>query len=113
MGKETKETDMKEIKEYLNSCEYSLKATVWTNQGTNEGYYGVALRSNELKPKVGSSTGKKVEKVEITTGNILGTWTTIAKAAQYEGMSTSKMSIGIKNQKKYNDDYFYRAAGNP
>jgi hypothetical protein len=113
VGKETKETDMKEIKEYLNSCEYALKATVWTDQGSNEGYYGVMLRSNELKPKVVSSTGKKVEKVEIKTGNILGTWTTIAKAAQYEGMSTSKMSIGIKNQKKYNDDYFYRVAGNP
>jgi len=106
------DNDMKEIKEYLNSCEHVLKATVWTDVGSNEGYYGVSLKSNELKHKVTSSTGKKVQKVEIATGAILSTWETIVKAAQYESMSASKMSLSIKNQTKFNNDYYYQIASN-
>lgn len=113
VGKEYDETDMKSIKDYLNTCEYALKATVWTDKGSNEGYYGVSLRANETKHKTTSSTGKKVEKVDIATGSILGSWETIAKAAQYECVSTSKMSIGIKNQTKYKNEYYYKIADNP
>lgn len=112
VGKECDETDMKSIKDYLNTCEYALKATVWTDKGSNEGYYGVSLRANETKHKTTSSTGKKVEKVDIATGSILGSWETIAKAAQYECVSTSKMSIGIKNQTKYKNEYYYKIADN-
>jgi cell division septum initiation protein DivIVA len=113
VGKECDETDMNSVKDYLNTCEYALKATVWTDKGSNEGYYGVSLRANETKHKTTSSTGKKVEKVDIATGSILGSWETIAKAAQYECVSTSKMSIGIKNQTKYKNEYYYKIADNP
>jgi len=113
VGKECDETDMKSVKDYLNTCEYALKATVWSDKGSNEGYYGVSLRANETKHKTTSSTGKKVEKVDIATGSILGSWETIAKAAQYECVSTSKMSIGIKNQTKYKNEYYYKIADNP
>ena len=47
MNKTIDEDDLKNIKEYLNNCEYVLKSTVWTEQGANEGYYGISLKSNE------------------------------------------------------------------
>jgi hypothetical protein len=102
-----RELDMKEIKEYLNSCDYVLKATVWTDKGSNEGYYGISLKVDEYKHKTTSSTGKKVEKIEKNTGEILGTWETIAKAAEAENISAAKMSRSIKNKIIYNNDYYY------
>jgi hypothetical protein len=100
------ETDMKDLKEYLNSCEYVLKATVWTDVGSNEGYYGVSLKSDEYKHKATSSTGKTVEKREIKTDTLLGKWETIAKAAASEGVSPAKMSRSIKNAVKFGDYYY-------
>jgi len=100
------ETDMKDLKEYLNSCEYVLKATVWTDVGSNEGYYGVSLKSDEYKHKTTSSTGKTVEKREIKTDTLLGKWETIAKAAASEGVSAAKMSRSIKNAVKFGDYYY-------
>jgi hypothetical protein len=101
------EDDMKEIKEYLNSCEYALKSTVWTDYGSNEGYYGLLLKSDEYKYKKTSSTGKTVEKREISNNIILGTWETIAKAAQTENISPAKMSRSIKGKTVFNNDYYY------
>ena len=102
-----RELDIKEIKEYLNSCDYVLKATVWTDKGSNEGYYGISLKVDEYKHKTTSSTGKKVEKIEKNTGEILGTWDTIAKAAEAENISAAKMSRSVKNKIVYNEDYYY------
>ena len=99
--------DMKEIKEYLNASNYALKAVVWTTDESNEGYYGLSLKSDEYKHKKTSSTGKRVEKREIKTENVLGTWETIAKAALYEGICASKMSLSIKTKRVFNDDYYY------
>jgi hypothetical protein len=101
------EEDMKEIKEYLNSCEYALKSTVWTDYGSNEGYYGLLLKSDEHKYKKTSSTGKTVEKREVSNNIIHGTWETIAKAAQSENISAAKMSRSIKSKTVFNNDYYY------
>jgi len=108
VNKELSDNDMKEIKEYLNSSLYALKATVWTEHGNNEGYYGLSLRSDDCatKPKLISSTGKKVEKRETNTNNILGTWDTIIKAALFENISAAKMSRCVKN-KTIIGDYYY------
>ena len=106
VAKECGENDMKEIKDYLNSCEYALKAVVWTDYGSNEGYYGLLLKCDEYKHKNTSSTGKKVNKVEVSTGHILGTWDTIAKAAEYEKMSATKMSNSVKNKTVFKDYYY-------
>jgi len=99
--------DMKEIKDYLNSCEYVIKSTVWTDRGSNEGYYGISLRSDEHVHKATSSTGKTVEKRELKTNNLLGKWETIAKAAEAEKLSTAKMSRSIKARVEFNNDYYY------
>jgi phage anti-repressor protein len=106
VGKELSENDMKEIKEYLNESPYALKAVVWTNDGNNEGYYGISIKQNEYKPKLISSTGKKVYKREDKTDILLATWDTIAKAAKAEGISTARMSRSVKN-KIIIDDYYY------
>jgi hypothetical protein len=110
LGKEIYENEMSKIKEYLNDCKYVLKATVHTEQGSNEGYYGIQLKSDEPKHKTTSSTGKRVEKVDGKTEIVLRTWETIAKAAEDEKMSTSKMSTSIKNKKIFDNNYFYRCA---
>jgi len=106
VDKEPTENDMKEIKEYLNASPYALKATVWTDEGSNEGYYGVSLKENEYKPKLISSTGKKVYKREKDTDQLLSTWDSIAKAAEIENISASKMSRYIKNKNIINDYYY-------
>jgi hypothetical protein len=106
VGKELSENDMKEIKEYLNESPYALKATVWTDEGNNEGYYGISIKQNEYKPKLISSTGKKVYKREEKTDILLATWDTIAKAAESESISAAKMSRCVKN-KIIIDDYYY------
>ena len=112
VNKDVSDTDMTDLKKYLNDCEDVIKATVWTDKGSNEGYYGVSLKSEEHKHKTTSSTGKSVEKREIKTNVLLGKWETIAKAASSEGMSPAKMSRSIKNSVKFNDDYFYQISGN-
>jgi len=111
VNKLTDTNDLKNIKEYLNDCEYALKATVWTEQGSNEGYYGISLKTDEYKHKSTSSTGKKVEKIECNTEHVLCIWDTIAKAAEDENISAAKMSRSIKNKIIFNNDYYYRVIG--
>lgn len=107
VNKELSDNDMKEIKTYLNESPYTLKATVWVNGESNEGYYGISLKQPYIqKEKVTSSTGKKVYKRENGTNELLATWGTIAKAAETEGICSAKMSRYIKNKKIINDYYY-------
>ncbi len=108
------ETDMKDLKAYLNASPHALKATVWTEQGNNEGYYGVSLREDYYamtnavtnNPICTSTTGKKVEKREATTHQLLSNWPTIANAALSEGVCAAKMSRYVK-AKTVIADYYY------
>ena len=109
--KDTTELDIKELKDYLNSCEYVVKSVVWTEFGSNDGYYGLTLKNKEYVKKVVSVTGKKVEKVELSSGHVLETWDTIAKAGITENFSAAKMSRSIKNKTIFTD-YFYRFKSN-
>ena len=106
IGLEISDNDIKEIKTYLNSSPHALKATVWTTEGNNEGYYGLSLKQNDYVPKYKSSTGKKVNKREKDSNQLLGTWESIAKAAELEGISAAKMSRCVKN-KIVIGDYYY------
>jgi hypothetical protein len=107
LNKEIVSSDMTIIKEYLNSCEYVVKATVWTDKCSNEGYYGISLKIDDYNHRTTSSTGKKVEKIEVSSGQVLNSWETIAKAAEFEHISSAKMSRSIKHKILYND-YYYR-----
>jgi hypothetical protein len=101
------DNDLKELKEYLNNSPYALKSTVWTEEGSNEGYYGISLKINENIPKnIASSTGKKIYKRENNTNMLLGTWNSIAKAAESEGMCAAKMSRYVKNKTIANNSYY-------
>lgn len=107
INKELSDSDMKEIKNYLNESPYTLKATVWVDGESNEGYYGISLKKTySEKQKITSSTGKKVYKREKNTNELLSSWDTIAKAAEIEGICSAKMSRYIKN-KTIVDDYYY------
>jgi len=110
LGLQCSDDDIKEIKKYLNECEHVIRATVWTEEGSNEGYYGIMLKSEDVKPKnSASTTGKKVYKIENSSGNVLGNWNSIADAAQYECISKAKMSRSVKAKTLFNDDYYYSA----
>jgi hypothetical protein len=107
LNKEVTDNDMKELKEYLNNLPYALKATVWIDGESNEGYYGLSLKQpyTQIK-KLSSSTGKKVYKREKDTHQLLASWDTIAKAAEVEGICSAKMSRYIKNKNIINDYYY-------
>ena len=62
---------------------------------------------NEYFHKGTSSTGKRVEKRSHITEELIGTWETIAKAADSEKICAAKMSRSIKNKILYNNEYYY------
>jgi very-short-patch-repair endonuclease len=107
LNKDSNENDLKEVKEYFNCCEHVIKAQIWLDNNSSEGYYGILLKWEEDKHKNTSSTGKKVNKIEILTNQIIGSWETIAKAADYENISRAKMSRSIKAKTIFNNDYYY------
>jgi hypothetical protein len=121
VGQTPTENDMKNLKTYLNACPNALKATIWSENTSNEGYYGLGLRQSytELKQSVIqeqganliigvqlSTTGKKVEKRLVGSNQVLKTWSTIAKASESEGFSTAKMSRSVKDKTVFNDYYY-------
>jgi very-short-patch-repair endonuclease len=64
------------------------------------------LKQTDIKPKLISSTGKKVFKREKETNTLLATWDTIVKASEAENISTAKMSRCVKNKNIINDYYY-------
>ena len=120
VGQSPNEMDIKNLKTYLNACPNTLKATIWSENNSNEGNYGVSLSEDyytmtqaviqgQANPVISvqlSTTGKKVEKRLVNSNQILKTWNTIAKAAADEGFSTAKMSRSVKD-KTVIQDYYY------
>jgi len=121
VGQTPSETDLKNLKTYLNACPNALKATIWAeNQTSNEGYYGLALKESyytmtqaviqgQANPVISvqiSTTGKKVEKRLVNSNQVLKTWDTIAKAAVAEGFSAAKMSRSVKDKTVFKDYYY-------
>jgi len=120
VGQTPSETDMKNLKTYLNACPNALKATIWAENNSNEGFYGLALKESyytmtqaviqgQANPVISvqiSTTGKKVEKRLVNSNQVLKTWDTIAKAAATEGFSTAKMSRSVKDKTVFKDYYY-------
>lgn len=107
VGLSEENNDMRQLKDYLDQSKYALKAVVWTSEGSNDGYYGLDLKTNISFHRKTSSTGKTVEKRDVKTNVVLAKWETIAKAASAEFMSASKMSRSIKNNIIFNNEYIY------
>lgn len=97
--------EIADINAYLKDKPYALKAVIWNIHGNGVGYYGLQLKSDEMYKCTTSSTAKRVQKRD-ANGNILDSWSTIAKAAHSEGMCTAKMSRMIKHHIEYNGCYF-------
>jgi len=99
--------ETKEIRNYLQETTYTIFSTIWTNSGNGQGYYGISLKTEQnSQHRKTSSTGKKVEKRQINTNILLGSWETIHKASDYEKISSAKLSRIIKNKTQINDYYF-------
>jgi len=109
LNKQELPDDAKILKNYLKNCEYILLSNLWTTNGNGMGYYGLCLRSQENLNRNSSSTSKAVEKRNINTNDIIGSWNTISKAAHEEGISSTKMSRIIKNKIQLNDYYYCEA----
>ena len=110
LGLDITQTELSNIKKYMDTCLYTQKGTLYIQDDnfTQEGYYGLALKTDvPTVRKTGSSTGKRVEKLDLGTNAVLNTWDTIAKAALHEKVSAAKMSRSIKNRVEY-EGYFYR-----
>ncbi len=107
VGKEIHGGEMNELKEYLNECPYAIKSVVWTEYGSNEGYYGLSPKKNETQNYKKVVNGKSVYKRKTETNELLGKWTSIASAAEIENIPTTRMSRYVKNKTIINNDYYY------
>ena len=111
INKTISENDMKDIKTYLNDSPYALKATVWTEHGNNEGYYGLCLNEDfyGTKVKQNNTRGKIIQKKNKDTHDLLGTWESIFSASIHENISRAKMSRCVKNKTIIKDYYYCEA----
>jgi prophage antirepressor-like protein/5-hydroxyisourate hydrolase-like protein (transthyretin family) len=107
LDKEISNDDMKDLKKYLNESPYTLKATVWKDNESNEGYYGIELKIADYKPKYNNTTGKKVYKIELKSNLLLSTYDSILNASLYEDISRASMSRCVKNKTVFKNDYYY------
>jgi len=104
----------KDVKNYLKNCQYILGGPIRLHNinATFEGYYGISLKNDyyqEARDHQIATSGKKVQKIDASTKNILNNWTTIAKAAIHEDFSPAKMSRAIKNNTLINNAYYVLA----
>ena len=121
VGQTLTENDMKNLKTYLNASPNALKACVWSENNSNEGFYGLeiaqgfyamnknAVQEQGANPIIGvqlSTTGKKIEKRLVGSNQVLKTWNTIAKASESEGFSAAKMSRSVKDKTVFKDYYY-------
>ena len=105
-GRSVSDNDYKELKQYFNNCPYTLKAVVYLNGESNDGYYGISLKNNTYNSNYAPCTGKKVYKRDSNTNTEIKTWNSIADAAKHEGMTAPKMSRLTKGETVINDYYY-------
>jgi prophage antirepressor-like protein len=91
-----KSVNYKDLKNYLKNSNRILVSNIWTDNGNGQGYYGLSFKGEEIVNRT-SSTAKQVTKRN-ENGDVLATWTTIAKAALDEGIPATKLSRAIKNE---------------
>ena len=109
VGKEIDKDEESAIVNYFKTGAYSeavLYSTVWTKEGSGQGYYGLILKSDIKYYKKPSTTSKQVFKRLLKSNVLLTKWDTIAKAAESENVSNAKMSRYIKSKTEV-DDYYY------
>ena len=106
--------DAVDMKNYLKENKNVLRAVIWTSNGSNNGYYGISLRKEEsdsVNKKLTSSTAKKVEKVNSTTGEVVARWDSVAQTADFHGVCTAHISRLIKSGTTVSN-HFFRSSSN-
>ena len=102
------EGDEDKLKKYLKSNKNILFETVWASGGNGQGFYGIKLKKDVTQQRK-SSTGAIVEKIN-ENNEVLTTFDSIARAAEYEKMCAAKMSRAIKNKTIFSGEggeYYY------
>ena len=105
----TSDNDFVDMKSYLKENKNVLRAVIWASNGSNTGYYGISLNSEETETsgkKLTSSTAKKVEKVNSITGEVIGRWDSVAQTAAFHGVCTAHISRLIKSGTTVSNHYF-------
>lgn len=105
----TSDNDLVDMKNYLKDNKNVLRAVIWASNGSNTGYYGISLNSEETETsgkKLTSSTAKKVEKVDSITGEVIGRWDSVAQTAAFHGVCTAHISRLIKSGTTVSNHYF-------
>lgn len=103
------DNDFVDMKSYLKENKNVLRAVIWASNGSNTGYYGISLNSEETETngkKLTSSTAKKVEKVDSITGEVIGRWDSVAQTAAFHGVCTANISRLIKSGNTVSNHYF-------
>ena len=101
--------DERKLKIYLKSLPYVLFEVVWANNTSNQGFYGMKLKRDTRNYKTTSSTGCKIDRVDLN-GNAMKSFETIAKAAEEEKICPAKMSRSIKGKVMFgtgDSQYYY------
>lgn len=103
---------IKNIKKYLKECPYTLGGPIRNPKDgtTQEGYYGISLFDNIEKTtrKLGEVIGKKVEKVDSNTNEVIETYKSIVEAANKNNVNEARIRYCIKNNIKCDDNSYYR-----
>ena len=110
----TSDNDLVDMKSYLKENKNVLRAVIWASNGSNTGYYGISLNSEETETngkKLTSSTAKKVEKVDSITGEVIGRWDSVAQTAAFHGVCTAHISRLIKSGTTVSN-HFFRSSSN-
>jgi phage anti-repressor protein len=98
--------DVKNMKKYLKYNEHVLVSNLWTETGHGQGYYGLVFKHMENYHRKSSSTAKKIEKRD-KDNNFIKAYASIAKAAEENDLSATKLSRMIKNNIKQEDGSYY------
>jgi prophage antirepressor-like protein/very-short-patch-repair endonuclease len=88
------------LKTYLKECPYVLFETVWANNTSGQGYYGIVIKSHIPRRPVPCTMSRVVTKRDLN-GHPLTEYATIAKAAAAENMSAPGMSRAIKHKQQF------------
>ena len=100
--------DVKNMKKYLKFNEHVLVSNLWTESGHGQGYYGLVFKHMENYHRRSSATAKKIEKRD-KDNNFIKAYASIAKAAEENDLSATKLSRMIKNNSKQEDGTYYIA----
>jgi hypothetical protein len=89
----------------LECCPHILQSNVWTLHGGGVGYYGISLKTDEIRARKPTTNAKKVEKRTLDH-MVVDSFSTIAKAAEKEGVPPANLSRIIRQKETYNGHYF-------